>query len=248
MLSNNAKLNFRLGDIIQAGLSIAKVDGGFVIAVQVIDFLLVYFGARFPVDADSVQAIGGLNKESFLIAIITMLNLAVIIYRIAGLSRGMKYSAVVCYQQALRRGPVLILLYLLGCALMLILVIPLMRITQNQNLIIFLMLSLRPIGMFACIYVIDQEKNPLQALIATFKTISGRLSANLLLNLSLMYSLPFCLGTMFATPVFLAPYAGLFNVVWFLFCHILTIVVYAGTCVKIDLDTNDKRPTKIIII
>jgi len=248
VLSKNAKLNFRLGDIIQAGLGIAMVDGGFVIAIQIINFLLVYFGARFPADADSIQALVGLNKASFLIAIITMLNLAVIIYRIAGLSRGMKYSAVVCYHQALRRGPILIMLYLLGSALMLILAIPLMRITQNQNLIMFLMLSLIPIGMLSCIYVIDQEKNPLQAIIATFKTISNKLSVNLLLNLALMYSLPFCLGTIFTTPTFIAPYVGLLNAVWFLFCHILTIVVYAGTCVKFDINTSDQKPTKIIII
>lgn len=248
MLNKNAKLNFRLGDIIQAGLGIAMVDGGFVIAVQIISFLLVYFGARFPADADSMQALAGLNKASFFIAIITMLNLAVIIHRIAGLARGMKYSAAVCYQQALRRGPILIMLYLLGSALMLILAIPLMRITQNQNLLMFLMLSLIPIGMLSCIYVIDQDKNPLQAMTATFKTISTKLSVNLLLNLSLMYSLPFCLGTMFTAPAIIAPYVGLLNAIWFLFCHILTIVVYAGTCVSIDVKASDKKPTKVIII
>jgi hypothetical protein len=248
VLNKNVKLNFRLGDIIQAGLGIAMVDGGFVIAVQIINFLLVYFGAHFPAEPDSIQALAGLNKASFLIAIITMLNLAVIIYRVAGLSRGMKYSAVVCYQQALRRGPVLIMLYLLGSALMLILALPLMRVTQNQNLIMFLMLSLIPVGMLACIYVVDQEKNPLQAIVATLKTISSKLSINLLLNLALMYSLPFCLGTMFSAPAFIAPYVSLLNAVWFLFCHILTIVVYAGTCVKIELSTSDKKPSKIIII
>src|SRR5688572_23202009 len=105
------------------------IDGGFVIAVQIDNFLLVYFGAHFPAEAGSIQALAGLNKASFLIAIITMLNLAVIIYRVAGLSRGMKYNAVACYRQALRRGPILIMLYLLGSALMLILAIPLIRIT-----------------------------------------------------------------------------------------------------------------------
>jgi hypothetical protein len=248
VLNNNAKLNFRLGDIIQAGLGVAMVDGGFVIAVQIVNFLLVYFGARFPADADSIQALAGLNKASFFIAILTTLNLAVIIYRITGLSRGMKYNAVVCYQQALRRGPALIMLYLLGSALMLILAIPLLRITQNQNLIMFLMLSLIPIGMLACIYVIDQEKNPLQAIIETFKTVSNKLSVNLLLNLALLYSLPFSLGTMFTAPAFMAPYTSLLNAVWFLFCHILTIVVYAGTCVKLDINTSDKKPTKVIIV
>ncbi len=248
MLNKNAKLNFRLGDIIQAGLGVAMVDGGFVIAIQIINFLLVYFGAYFPADVDSVQAVAGLNKASFLIAIVTMLNLAAIIYRITGLARGMKYSAMVCYQQALRRGPTLIMLYLLGSVLLLILALPLTRITQNQNLIMFLMLSLIPIGMLTCIYVVDQQKNPLQAIIATFDAVTNRLSINLLLNLALMYSIPFCLGTIFTAPAIIAPYISLLNAVWFLLCHILTIVVYAGTCVTIDLKADNKKPTKIIIV
>lgn len=248
MLNKNVKLNLKLNNIIQAGFSVATADGGFVIAVQIINFLLVYFGTHFPSDADSIQSLAGINKASFLIAIITMLNLAVIIYRIAGLSRGMKYSAAVCYQQAFRRGPTLILLYLLGSALMLLLAIPLMRIMQNQNLLMFLMLSCIPIGMLSCIYVVDQQQNPLQAIVATFTTITTKISVNLILNLALLYSLPFCLGTIFTYPTFMAPYVSLFNALWFLFCHILTIIVYAGTCIKININTDNKNPTKIIII
>lgn len=248
MLKKNTKLNFRLSDIIQAGLGIAKVDGGFVIAIQIINFLLIYFSAYFSAGTENIQNIAGLNKSSLIIAIITMLNLAAIIYRITGLTRGIKYSAAICYQQALRRGPTLLMLYLLGSAVMLIFAIPLMRVVQNQNLLIFLMLSLIPIGILCCIHVVDQQKNAIQAITATFKIITDKISVNLLINLALIYSLPFCLGTMFATPNVIMPYISLFHTIWFLFCHILTIVIYAGASVKVENNATSGKATKVIII
>lgn len=253
--NNGSKLNFRLGDVIRAAFGLAMVDGGFIIAIQIITFLLNYFGANLQL-GDQDGTFAGISKTAFLISIIGMLNLSVIIYRITGLARGMKYSPAICYHQALRRWPILILLYILGSILLLAVMLPLLHFVHgmfntsllNYNkLLMFGMLILMPYGILACTFVIDQEKNPLQAVLATLSIIKNKISMRLLLNISMLYSLPFTLGSLI-TSGHIAPYLGLFNAVWFLFCHILIIVIYAGANVAMNPESSKQKPTKVIIV
>lgn len=259
MLDNTPpKLNFRLSNLAKATLDIITVDAGFIIAIQIISFLLSYFSAQLLLQQQNMQSLPGINRANFLVIIITMLNLSAIIYRTAGIARGIKYSLIACYKQAFKRLANLILLYMLGSTIVLLAAIPVMRmlgavtpeaIMQYQNLIMFCMLSLIPFALIACVYVIDQEKNPLQAIKHTFNIIKNKISMPMLMNLSLLYTVPFCLGTLITIPSSLAPYVGLGNALWFLFCHVLTIVVYVGINVKIEAATDEKqKTTKIIII
>ena len=41
-------------------------------------------------------------------------------------------------------------------------------------------------------------------------------------------------------------YIGLANAVWFLFCHIVVIIVYTGTLIKARVQQADKKLTTII--
>lgn len=248
----DSKINLRLSDVMRAAMGLAMVDGGFVIAVQIITFLLNYFGAGFTLQDDTGSF--GISKSTFIISIIGMLNLSAIIYRMTGLSRGIKYSPTICYQQALRRWPVLILLYIVGTLLLAILALPLMNIIKMFNVNInysqFLLVSLLvliPYGFLACIFVIDQDRNPLQAIAATFDTIKNKISMRLLLNISIMYALPVTLNGVSQLHG-LASYVGLFNSVWFLFCHILVVVVYAGAIVAKNTADPQQKSSKVIIV
>lgn len=252
---NPEKLNYRFGDVIRAAFGIAMVDGGFVIAVQIITFLLGYFAGGIQ-NLNGTTQLAGLTKAAFLVSLISILNLSVIIYRISGLTRGIKYSAVVCYQQALRRWPFLILLYMFGGLLLMSVAIPVLRtlsaafgisIQENSHLILFFLMSFIPVGVLACIFVVDQNKNPLQAVLATINIIRYKISFNVLLNLSVFYTLPFSLsGLLNSTGI--AEYTGLFTSVWFLFCHVLTIVIYASTSITDNVNPNQQKPTKVVII
>lgn len=111
----------------------------------------------------------------------------------------------------------------------------------------FCMFILIPYGFMACIYVIDQQKNPIQSILATYNTIKEKISIRLLFNISMLYALPFSINS-FLTGSFLTAYLGLFNAVWFLFCHILIIVVYAGANVEIDYVESHDKTTKVIIV
>lgn len=258
MLKNTpSKLNFRLSDLAKAALGIITVDGGFIIAVQIVSFLLSYFSAQALMQQQNLQAIPGINKANIIVIIMTMLNLSVIIFRTTGIARGMRYSLKSCYKQALKRLSNLILLYLLVSTILLLAAIPLMRIVgastpdaimQYYNLIMFCMLSLIPLAIFACVHVIDQENSPLQALKNTFYTVRDKVSIPLLMNLSLLYTVPFCLGTLVTLPSSLAPYIGLGNALWFLFCHVITIVVYVGVNTKVEVVSDKQKTTKVIVV
>lgn len=253
MFNGSSKLNFRLRDIIRAAFGLAKVDGGFVIGIQIINFLLTYFGTN--IQFNNEDGFVGITRTTLIVSLIGMLNLSVIIYRIAGLTRGMRYSPTSCYNQALRRWPILILLYILGSILLLAITQPLLYLLQGiagmtlnyTKLLMFGMLILIPYGMLACIYVIDQQKNPIQAVIATFYNIKEKLSMRLLFNISMLYALPFSINSLL-TGTIITPYLGLFNAVWFLFCHILVIVLYAGANVEIEyVEKHNEKKSKVII-
>jgi hypothetical protein len=249
------KLYIHIVDLMRAALGVATIDGGFVIAVQIINFLSAYFGMRVPTGIEQMPSFAIFNQANILVLILGMLNLAVIIYRVAGLARGIKYSAVVCYQQAIRRWPSLILLYLLGSLIAMVGTLPALKLLslfainspeQMQSILLFLLLALIPYGIFACIFVVDQEKSPTQAIIATWRLIRDQISARLLFNLSLLYGLPAAVGSVLAAKYF-GQYIGLFNAVWFLFCHIVTIIIYTGTLIKASVKQEQKKFTTIVV-
>lgn len=250
------KLNFKLGDVMRAAFGLAMVDGGFIIAIQIITFLLNYFGASIQFGEQETTGIVTISKSTFIIAVLGMLNLSVIIYRVTGLSRGLKYSANICYQQAVRRWPLLILLYMLGSALILAITLPIVQLLTNlitipafnlKNLLTFSILLLYPYGILACIFVIDQGKNPFQALVATYNIIKQKISMGLLLNVSMLYALPLSLTAHLGTSRF-ANYIDLVNSLWFLFCHILVIVIYAGANVATKMEEQKDKTTKVIVV
>jgi hypothetical protein len=254
MHPNNSKSNFRFADVFRAGFGLAMADGGFVIGVQIVTFLLGYFVTK-AYSGHEIASLG-LSKANFIVSIISILNLSVIIYRVTGLSRGIKYAPFTCYQHAIRRWPVLLLLYMLGSVLLIVLAIPMLTMLQkllgislhdHQNLLIFLMLSFIPVGVLACIFVVDQAKNPWQAIIATFNMIRYKISFNMLLNLSMLYTLPFSFSSLFTTTTS-AHYLALFNAIWFLFCHVLTIVIYAATIMTQSNEETEQKPTKVVVI
>lgn len=239
--STPPKLNLRLNDIIRAGLGIISVDGGFIIAIQVISFLLTYFAATRHVNINDIQSFAHISKTSILLYLINILNLAVIIVRICGLANGIQYKPVLCYQLALRRWPNLIFLYLLGTML-------LANITKTtpiyQNPLLMLsIISLLPCCVLACIFVVENAKSPLQAILSTFNIIRT-ISVRLLLSTSLLYTLPFLLTTILGNQR-TYQYLALFNSIWFLFCHVCMVVIY--TSVKL-VNTQKPTQTKVIVI
>jgi len=250
LLKTNRLLNLVLG--------IAILDGGFVIAVQIFTFLITHFFAQIPSDPASLQSFSSVGKANFIISIISMLNLAVILYRISCIANGFKPDNFTCYKQAVRRLPFLIVLYLVGSIMLVALAIPTIQLltsffnvtlTKVQPIIIISMLALIPYALLACVYVIYEEKSPLKAIIATYKIVKHKISINMLAILSMLYAMPYCLKNFIPT-IISAPYLALLTSLWFLFCHILTIVVYADT-VEIKPVTKDKeepKTTKVIIV
>lgn len=256
MFNKTTKLNFRLSDIMRAGLGLMAADGGFVIGIQITTFLLTYFISTFYLKTGDIQDITNINKMSIFIALISMLNLAAIIYRIAGLANGIKYGPIACYQRALRRWPVLTLLYLTGTILFLLLATPIIKIlstlmhtqSMHYNILVLLgMLMLLPYGILACVFVIEQEKNPFQAIRATFNIAKNIISIRLLLNISFLYALPLSLMSLLSSARAYS-YLGLFNAIWFLFCHILMIIIYTSSTIVVNPDIAKQKPTKVIIV
>ncbi len=253
-MTNKPKLHISIFDLMRAAIGLATIDGGFVIGVQVINFLIAYFGMRLPVKVEQLQNISVLSPNNFLILTLGMLNLAAIIYRLTGLARGVKYSALLCYKHALRRSAALMLLYLLGSLIVFALTIPTIKIfstfslntpEQYAGLFMFLLLTLMPYGIFACIFVVDQENTPVQAIRSTWKIVKEQISIALLIRLSLIYCLPSVFG-MSLIAKHLGQHIGLFNAVWFLFCHIITVIIYTGTLIKASVQQTDKKLTTII--
>lgn len=212
---------------------------------------------QVPQVGGDLQALANVGKSNMLISIINILNLSVIIYRVSGLTRGVKYPLLICYRQAISRLPALLLLYL-GAGLTIASVFLQINkmlpgdlagfIATNAKLFMFGLLALIPVGILACIFVVDQNKNPLQTVIATFKYLRDESNLMILAAVAIMYSLPLAIGSLFVTPTTI-PYFGLATTLWLLFCHVLTIVMYIDSAEKIPVEGNEeKKATKVIII
>ncbi len=252
--NKSSKLNFKLTDIMRAAMGLAVMDGGFIIAVQIISFLLKYFGANIQITPENSGSVLVLSKTAFIISMLSILNLAVIIYRVTGIARGIKYTPMMCYQHALRRWPVLILLFISAGFFIVFAAGPIARLLtmfnsnlDHSRLLMFAMLLLIPYGVLACIFVVDQQRNPLQAILATMQTIRQRISIRLLMNIAMLYSMPFLLSANLMSSR-LAPYIALFNAVWFLFCHMLIVVVYTGATIADNSSTTQHKKNNILIV
>lgn len=243
----------RISNIFNAALNLAMLDGGFVIAIQIIDFLLNYFGASL---FGSNQAIEGFSRGHLIASLLSILNISVIITRITGLTRGVRLSPAVCYEHSIRRWPLLILLYMVGSLLLLGVSVPLVKmlsafgnfsIPQYSKIVMLLVFSLIPYGLFACIFVVDQAQNPLLAIRSTFNLIRHKLNASILFTLSLLYSLPLYFGSLLATDQ-LATYFALFSTLWLLFCHLITLIIYVSASEQFNPPSKDKQSTAKVII
>lgn len=259
MLENTpSKLNFRISDLAKAAIGILNSDGGCIIAVQIFSFLFSYFCIQTaPLNNQSFPT---LNKANFIMVLVSILNLAVIIYRTVGIANGKKFSLADCYLHAIKRLPSMITLYLLGCTAFILLSIPLLRalgavtpeaIMRYHILIEYCLLSFMPCVIFAYAYLIDQEKSSLQAIRYTFKTFKERFSLRMILNLAMLYTAPLCFSGLMAIPAFMTPYLALIKGLWFLFCHVLTIVIYVGSTINTEpakSSVDDSKTSKVIII
>lgn len=248
------KLNYKIRDLIKTAMGIAAVDGGFIIGLQIMTFLLNYVLLKFQPNPETLPF--NLNKGTFLLFLITNINLTVIIYRIAGLTRGFKYNASTCYKQAFLKLPYLMMLYMFGliCIALLVAISILLfgntfiaALSEYKNALTFIIFALTPCAIMICTFVVDQDKNPLQAIIATFNTVLNKVSFSLLVNLSIFYTLPLSLGILLINTR-LSQYIGLMNEVWFLFCHIITIVIYTSINILNNQQSADKKPVKVIVI
>lgn len=248
----------KINRLLNLALSLMILDGGFIIAVQIFSYLIAYFFAQIPSDPGNIQSFSSFGHANFLISIISMLNLSVIVFKVASLANGFKIGNLDCYKQALRRLPSLTALSLIGVMIFFFCATPVVTLMVSMfnvplinlsNLLVIAILALIPYGILACVFVVFEQKSPLQAIVATYKTVKHRISLNMLAILSLVYVTPFILKVYI--PAFVsAPYLALFISLWFLFCHVLTIAVYADTVeiTPIDKEKEDEKKTKVIVI
>jgi hypothetical protein len=258
------QFKFRFKRMINLAFGLAMIDGGFIIAVQISVFLLTYFLLlRAPaIGANNIQSMlsqGQPHLVSYLFAmsLIAILNVAIIIYRITGIARGNKYNLLQCFGSGLRNFSALFVLYILAGIIIESLSSQISQIflglfpQLGVGILIILkalLLFLLPYGLFTCAYVVDQNKNPIRAIIATYKFIRYKGDFLILAAISFMYSMPVWLAA-FASHFLAAQYLGLLTSLWFLFCHILTLVAYIDNFDKQTVQQDDpNKPTKVVII
>lgn len=229
--------------LITKAVALASVDGGFVIATYIFAFLCTHFSLR----GQAVTPLTSFNLSHFIAALINMLTLAVIIVRIAGLNRGLKYPFASCYQQALRRLPSMIALHIIGALMLLFAILPIAKFFAELSispLLILLVFALLPFGIIACSFVIDQELSPVKALIATFNLIRQRLDYKLTVSLVLVYCIPLSLFAILPSGL-PAQYINLIEQIWTLFCNIIAITIYAEN--NVPSQSKIDKNVKIIV-
>lgn len=250
---------FRFNRILNLALGLAMLDGGLVIGIQIVDFLLSYFFLiRTPIAAESkAQAAMAMGIANFAISILGLLNLAAIIYRITGFTRGAKYNLAQCYANGLRNISALLVLSLLAGLTLIAVSLQISKVTitmfpelgsLSTLLIRGVFLLALPYGVLTCATVVVQRKNPIQALISIYNYIRTKNDFLLLAAISTMYSVPDLLHG-FIIKILAAKYISLLTAMWFLFCHIVTLVVYIDNFNVEATPTNDNdKPTKVVII
>ncbi len=233
---------------IRSTLELAKQDGGTVIGLIVITYLIRYFGTKLNLFHSSILV--GLNTDTnysndFLISIIEFLNYAVILTRAASIAKGVKLSLFRCYLYALRKLPMLLVPYIF-VAFMLMGSIQLLS-KLNDNLIFIAILLFIPLSTFMCIYILDKAYKPIQAITETFRSITHKNNKVLFLQLTFLYSIPWIFNSSIKNSQ-ISPYLGLVFSVWILFCHMLTVVIYSRNNIVKPKEDSAASRAKVISI
>lgn len=228
------RFNLGFGTLIKKVLALTSLDGGFVIGVQTVTFLLCYFslGGRLLAQVEQL----GLFTFITLLMLHTI-NVSIIIIRIAGLNRGLKYPLWVCYQQSMRRLPAL-----LGLILCLCLLLGSIKLTPILSLLLTI-IGL-PFFIIASSFIVDQQLNLIKAIMATINLIAQKLDYKLVLYLGMSYGVTLCLCIIGMQSKF-ATYLILIMELLLLFCHIMAITIYTQTCTP---KTNQPDPNIKVIL
>lgn len=231
------KLSVGYSTLIKKALSVMSLDNGFVIAVQTMTFLICYLslGGRILSQVEQLESLDLFTILAMLL--LHIINVAIIIVRISGLNRGLKYPFWVCYQQAIRRLPSL-LCFILGFCLVL-------GFIKLPPLISFMVTIFGlPFFIFASSHIVDQQLNWIKATIETVNFIRQKLDYKLCIYLSLSYGITLSLCVIGFQTKF-ANYLTLIMELLLLFCHIMTITVYTQSCPPKTNQTNPK--VKVIV-
>ena len=206
-MSNSNYLNIgyaaRMQRLLRLAFSIAVIDGGTIIAVQIINFLLSHFGPQLPSLNSNQAGPFNINLSHLLISLLSILNLAVIIFRVSGLTRGIKHPISRCYEYALRRLPAIIALYLICSIVILAISIQLGHFFPNfmaklftnySKALMFTIFSLIPFAILACTFVVDLQYNAFRSISAVYHHVRYKMDVPVLATIGILYNLPMCLG------------------------------------------------------
>lgn len=219
----------KIKSILNQSYKIAVADSGATIGMQIVNFLITYFALQYK------QA----NNEIILLYLITavnLLSLSAIIVRIFGLTKKVKYDAVICYSIALRKLPLLLILYfIISFPLTAISAIAMkFGVLHYMGIVIT---GLLPLCIFTSINIIAYNVPPLRSITFAITEMNSINKIFLVALMSALYCLPLLLELN-------NQYVQLFTRLWFLVCHIITIVMYSSL---IKLETDKKSQTSKII-
>ncbi len=248
-------LKFKLNRLINLALGLALIDGGLIIGIQICDFLATYFFiSRLPAISTNLQNNAAMGGTNLILILIGILNLSAIILRITGIARGTKYSIMQCYLRSIRSIAPLYILYFLAVIVLLSVAIQISKIftpffPQLNFLVVLKVLFFLclPYAILTCANVVDQNRNIFQAIKHTYGYIRNNKDFLLLTTISCLYSIPSLLET-FTAGLIATQYLKLFSSIWFLFCHLLSLVMYIDNFDKQPVSQNPNKPTKIVII
>lgn len=233
-----------ISNLIKKAFAIACLDGGAIIAIQIANFLLVYFTIKNHFLTD----INGFSLDKIATVLFSILNASAITVRITGLNFGLKYPLANCYQHALRRLPATISLCCIGALFFLFIVTPLMIFIMNTGMSrIGLLLSCAayPFIQTTFNYVLMEETNAIDAIAATIRLFVNRINWRITLHLVCLYCIPLTIANLLSISVLQSSpqYIQLASQVWMLFCDIVTITIFAENIQRKVKKTNTKIKT-----
>lgn len=216
----------RFGQLLQNALNIAASDGGIIIGLQIIRFVAPYLLISVLLRSGTVQS----SLSRMFLDMFDVLTLGAIIFRVIGLTRGVKHSWGTCYQQAVRRWSALLLLRCIGqlvfaSGLFAVLGTMLQSLQINPQTLAAIGDALMLYVILAYVSIMDLNKNPLQSIVSVVEIVTHKNHFHLWLAASLLYAIPSLLG---AHVMIAGPYFSLLCTVWFLFCNIFVMMIYAS--------------------
>lgn len=253
----NLSFNNKIQRLFNLAIGIAIIDGGAIIAIQIINFLLSYFGPQLQqVNAQQSSTIS-INPMHILISLLSVLNLIVIIFRVSSITRGVRPPIMQCYAFSLRRLPAVMLLYMICSTVFLAISIQLNHffpglfanlLSNYSKILFFILFAIIPIGISAAVFVIDQHMPPFRAIGAVYHQLRYKVDLLVLGTISILYSVPMGVGALLKVNAISTPYFALLTTLWLLFCHILSILVFMDSLEKQPTSEAERKPTKVVII